>query len=98
MKVAEVLSVFEYDSMPSMSEVLIPASAAALRSAHVPRARVVLSDPRVKVVSPTPTIAYLSRRYFGVLTSVSAGSGMAHLPFRDCWFTRNADPCAICRQ
>ena len=46
MKVAEVLSLPEYDSMPSMSEVLIPASAAALRSAQVPRARVVLSDPR----------------------------------------------------
>src|SRR5271155_468561 len=67
--------------MPSMSEVLIPASAAALRSAQVPNARVVLSDPRVKLVSPTPTIAYLSRRYFGVLTSVSAGSGMALSPF-----------------
>jgi hypothetical protein len=72
-----VLSLFEYDNIPSMSEVLIPASVAALRSAHVPSARVVLPDPRVYVVSPTPTIAYLSRRYFGVLTSVSAGNGMA---------------------
>jgi hypothetical protein len=32
------------------------------------------------VVSPTPTMAYLSRRYFGVVASVSAGSGICVSP------------------
>src|SRR5690242_8292535 len=62
--------------MPSMSDGFSPASSIALRTAHVPIARVVLPEPRVYVVSPTPTIAYLSRRNLGVLASVS-GSGMA---------------------
>src|SRR5215471_4139252 len=62
--------------MASMSVGLRPASSIAARTANVPIARVVLPEPRVYVVSPTPTMAYLSRRYFGVELSVSAGSGM----------------------
>ncbi len=61
--------------MPSTSAGFRPASASALRIAHVPSARVVLSEPRTYVVSPTPTMAYLSRRNFAVETSLS-GSGM----------------------
>jgi hypothetical protein len=33
------------------------------------------------VVSPTPTIAYLSRRYFGVVASVSCRGNGILLPF-----------------
>src|SRR5271165_3772138 len=69
--------------MPSISEGFSPASRIALRTAQVPRARVVLPEPRVYRVSPTPTIAYLSRRYFGVVASTSLGSGIFSLPISD---------------
>ena len=49
----------------------------ALRTARVPSARVVTPEPRMYSVSPTPTMAYLSRRYFGLVVSVSAGIAMA---------------------
>src|ERR1051325_6777832 len=63
--------------MPSTSEASSPASRIALRRAQVPSARVVLSEPLVYVVSPTPTIAYLSRKYFGVVASTSCrGNGI----------------------
>src|SRR5450755_4942548 len=63
--------------MPSISEGFSPASRIALRTATVASARVVLFEPRVKSVSPTPTMAYLSRRNFGVVASTSSlGSGI----------------------
>src|SRR5690349_15531432 len=62
--------------MPSTSDGFRPASSIALRTAHVPRARVVIPEPRMYVVSPTPTMAYLSRRYLGLVVSVSFGIGM----------------------
>src|SRR3954453_19029028 len=63
--------------MPSMSEACSPESRIALRTAQVPSARVVLFEPLVYVVSPTPTIAYLSRKYFGVVASTSClGNGI----------------------
>src|SRR5262249_8998985 len=63
--------------MPSMSDAFSPASSMALRTAHVPSARVVTPEPRMYLVSPTPTMAYLSRRYLGLLGSISAGIVMA---------------------
>src|SRR5689334_21634860 len=36
-----------------------------------------MPEPRVYVVSPTPTIAYLSRKCFGVVPSASADGGIA---------------------
>jgi hypothetical protein len=57
-----------------MSEAFSPASSMALHTAQVPSARAVIPEPRVRVVSPTPT--YLSRRYFELVVSVSAGIGM----------------------
>src|SRR5450755_1671681 len=55
-----------------------PASRMALRTATVASARVVLFEPRVKSVSPTPTMAYLSRRNFGVVASTSSlGCGIS---------------------
>src|SRR5260370_3308923 len=63
--------------MPSMSEAFRPASSIALRTAQVPSARVVIPEPRMYFVSPMPTMAYLSRRYFGLVVSVSAGIAMA---------------------
>src|SRR5215469_15633022 len=96
--------------MPSTSEGFSPASRIALRTAQVPSARVVLPDPRVYVVSPTPTIAYLSRKYFGVVASTSCrGNGMAFLlsvitgadvlpvPHRLMIANRFGDPRAVCR-
>src|SRR6516225_8337718 len=62
--------------MPSTSEAFRPASSMALRTAQVPSARVVTPEPRVYVVSPTPTMAYLSRRYLGLVASTS-GIAMA---------------------
>src|SRR5262249_26854404 len=62
--------------MPSMSADLSPASVIALRTAQVASARVVLPEPRMYSVSPTPTIAYLSRRYLGLVASTSLGSGI----------------------
>src|SRR5258707_6844454 len=67
--------------MPSTSEAFRPASSMALRTAHVPSARVVMPEPRIYVVSPTPTMAYLSRRYFGLVVSVSAGIVMTVPPW-----------------
>ena len=58
--------------MPSTSAAFRPASSMALRTAQVPSARVVTPEPRMYFVSPTPTMAYLSRRYFGLVVSVSA--------------------------
>jgi hypothetical protein len=50
----------------------------ALRTAIVASARVVMFEPRVKAVSPTPTTAYLSRKNFGVVASTSSlGSGIS---------------------
>src|SRR5260221_6937297 len=67
--------------MPSTSAAVRPASRMALRTAQVASARVVLPEPRVYVVSPTPAIAYLSRRYFGVLVSASLlGNGISRPP------------------
>src|SRR5215831_11154402 len=63
--------------MPSMSEGFSPASSIAFRTAVVPSARVVTPEPRMYLVSPTPTMAYLSRRYLGLVVSVSAGIVMA---------------------
>src|SRR3974390_1622841 len=64
--------------MPSISEALSPASSMALRTAVVASARVVLFEPRVWGVSPTPMMAYLSRRNFGVVASTSSlGSGIS---------------------
>src|SRR5262245_18834935 len=51
----------------------------ALRIAVVAIARVVRPPPRTYGVSPTPTIAYLSRRYFSVLTS-PVGIGISTSP------------------
>src|ERR1700747_1110962 len=69
-----------YDSMPSISAGLSPASSMALRTAQVASARVVLPEPRMYSVSPIPTIAYLSRRYLGLVASISLGSGIKSPP------------------
>src|ERR1041384_2423992 len=72
--------------MPSTSDAFSPASRIAFRTAQVPSARVVLFEPLVYVVSPTPTIAYLSRRYFGVVASTSClgnGIGVSLLSFAE---------------
>src|SRR5690242_10766332 len=70
--------------MPSMSADLSPASAIALRTAQVASARVVLPEPRMYSVPPPPAIAYLSRRYFGLVASTSLGSGMCS-PVSNAW-------------
>src|SRR5580658_1087385 len=67
--------------MPSMSAGVSPASRIALRTAQLASARVVRPEPRVYVVSPTPAIAYLSRRYLGVVASTSLLIGTAASPF-----------------
>src|SRR6185369_3937813 len=78
--------------MPSTSEASSPASRIAFRTAQVPSARVVLPEPRVYVVSPTPTIAYLSRRYFGVEASTSCrGNGMGFSPLERGPLARRSD-------
>src|ERR1700730_6205709 len=66
--------------MPSISAGLWPASSMALRTAQVASARVVLSEPRRYVVSPTPTMAYLSLRYFGLVASISLAGSTSVLP------------------
>src|SRR5476649_2914762 len=77
---ANVESPDEYDSMPSTSCGVRPASRMALRTAMLPSARVVLPEPRRYSVSPTPTMAYLSRRWPGVVVTTSPCSVTAILP------------------
>ena len=57
-----------------------PASSTAARMACVPSARVVIPEPRVYSVSPTPTMAYLPRR---CRPDVASKSVTAHSPKRD---------------
>src|SRR5438445_13761670 len=77
--------------MPSTSVAFSPASRIAFLTAQLPSARVVLVEPRAQVVSPTPTIAYLSRRYLGVVASTSAlGNGIYSLPYLS---PRSIAPC-----
>src|SRR5262245_32259110 len=70
-----------YDSIPSMSDAFSPASAIAAFTAKVAIDRVVWVEPRLYSVSPTPTIAYLSRRNFGVEAWTVSGIGMRRPPF-----------------
>jgi hypothetical protein len=57
-----VESLFWYDIIPSTSFGPSPASASAVLIASTAMARVLRPECRLYSVSPTPTIAYLSRR------------------------------------
>jgi hypothetical protein len=63
-----------------MSDAFSPASAIAAFTANVAIDRVVCVEPRLYSVSPTPTIAYLSRRNFGVDASTLSGIGIGGPP------------------